>query len=64
MPSSKISWRNNVNEEGKKFFVPNLQHCLFGQDGWKTFSCREIEYELVVTCVENLAIEKIRCYFE
>ena len=64
MPSSKISWRNNVNEEGKKLFVLNLQHCLFGQDCWKTFSCREIEYELAVKCFESLATEKICCYFE
>ena len=27
-------------ENGKKFFVSNLQHCQFKQDGWKTFSMK------------------------
>ena len=27
-------------DNGKKFFVSNLQHCQFKQDGWKTFSMK------------------------
>ena len=25
----------NVDKKGKNFFLPNLQYCQFGQDGWK-----------------------------
>ena len=35
MPSRKTGWRNNVNEKGRNFIVPNLEYNQFQQDGWK-----------------------------
>ena len=55
MPSCKINLGQTVDEKWKT--IPNLQHCQFGQYGWK------VEYELAVKYLENLAIEKICCYF-
>ena len=56
MPSCKISLGQIADEKWKT--IPNLQHCQFEQYGWK------VEYELAVKYLENLAIEKICCYFE
>ena len=35
MPFCKISWWKNVNKTWENLFVPKLQYCQFGQDGWK-----------------------------
>ena len=46
-------------KKGKKLFVPNLQHCQFGQNGSETFL---IKISWIWTCskiLEKLAIEKI-----
>ena len=36
----KLAGRRMSIKNGKKFFVSNLQHCQFKQDGWKTFSMK------------------------
>ena len=33
-----LSWWKNISKKRKKFFVPSLQFCQFGQDGWKSRS--------------------------
>ena len=37
MSFCKIRWWKMSMKKEKNFFVPNLQHFQFGQDGWKTF---------------------------
>ena len=31
-----ISWWKNINKKWRNFFVPSLQYCQFGQDGWRS----------------------------
>ena len=31
-----LSWWKNISKKRKKLFVPSLQYCQFGQDGWKS----------------------------
>ena len=53
-------------QKRKKLLIPNLKYCQFGQDARKTepFSWREIHYEFLVKYLENLALQKIWCYFK
>ena len=31
-----LNWWKNINKKGRRFFIPILQYCQFGQDSWKS----------------------------
>ena len=66
MPSFKISWGKNINknEQISSHLVYNI--VSLGKMAGKTepFPWRPVEYELVAKYLDNLATEKIYCYFK
>ena len=64
MPSCKISWWKNVNQNEKNYSYLIYNIVSLGKMAGKPFSWRKVEYELVVKYLENSAIKKTLCNFE